>query len=170
VKEASIIITHSTNLFKVSVQAKQITLARILQVVSGAQRWGHNFPGGESLRRAPKSPKNVYIWFRKSSGGASDFEHGGTRLASYHRRHLTSLRPWAACHLLRILFLSQFSSGLNWNPLGEVACLARLNLVNKTCVKLLSQTEDTFNVPENCAERCSTGNFIRGNKHQRQTH
>jgi len=57
---------------------------------------GHNSPGAESLRGAPKSPKNVpSTFFNTVYLLPKDlwFEHGGAKLASCPGRHLTSSRP-----------------------------------------------------------------------------
>jgi len=57
---------------------------------------GHNYPGAESLRGAPKSPNNVISTFFNTVHLLPKdlrFEHGSTKLASCPGRHLTSLRP-----------------------------------------------------------------------------
>jgi len=58
---------------------------------------GHNFPGSESLRGAPKSSNNVTSTFFNTVHLLPKdvrFEHGDAKLASCSGRPLTSLRPW----------------------------------------------------------------------------
>jgi len=60
------------------------------------QQGGHNAPGAESLRGAPKSPNNVTsAFFNTVHLLPKDlkFEHGSAKLASCPGRHLTWLRP-----------------------------------------------------------------------------
>jgi len=62
---------------------------------SGGVTRGHNCPGAESLRGAPKSPKNVTgTFFNTAHLLPKDlrFKHGGAKLASCPGRHLTSVR------------------------------------------------------------------------------
>ena len=60
-------------------------------------RRGAQFPGRQITTEAPKSPNNVRSTFFNTVNLLPKelrFEHGGAKLASCPRRHLTSLRPW----------------------------------------------------------------------------
>jgi len=66
-----------------------------LRDVTSKGQGGHNSPGAESLREAPKSPENVMSSFFNTVNLIAKelkFEHGGTKLASCPGRHVTSLR------------------------------------------------------------------------------
>jgi len=58
---------------------------------------GHNSPGAESLRGAPKilnNAKSTFLHTVHLPPKDLRFEHGGAKLAFFPRCHLTSLRPY----------------------------------------------------------------------------
>jgi len=62
---------------------------------------GHNSPDAESLRGGQKVATTSQTLFLKTVGlhllpKDLRFEHGGAKLVSFPRRHLTSLRPWTS--------------------------------------------------------------------------
>ena len=77
----------------------KVTLLVVLPWSQGrneGEQGGHNSPGAESKRGAPKSPNNVAgTFFNIVHMLPKDlrFEHGGAKRISCPGRHLTSLRP-----------------------------------------------------------------------------
>ena len=67
-------------------------------VTSVMKHQTNHYRGAESLRGVQKSPNNVTSTFFNTVHlllKELTLEHGGARLPSYPRRHLTSLRPWS---------------------------------------------------------------------------
>ena len=89
-------VSMDIQLFQCQHALTSFILATFIPTGRGVTRGGqggHNSPGAESLRGAPKSPNSVTNTLLHLLPKDLGFVHGGARLASCPGRHLTSLRP-----------------------------------------------------------------------------